>query len=138
MLTFALQARSNMWSIIVISTIFQVIHSASRQGSVQEYFMNSKFNCTSKRILTAGSEMQCIHRCLRNDNCEITNYKDREDGNVKKHNCEVYDVPSNHESCSSKAAIGWKGLILTVSVFNKVMILKVTHNKAMLSAKWRE
>ena len=100
-----------MWA---ISTLFQVIQSVSRQGSVQEYFTGRKFNCARKVVVKTTSEMQCVHHCLRNENCEIANYKDGGIGNVKQYNCEVFDVPSYHESCSSKDEAGWKTLILMV------------------------
>ena len=75
--------------------------------------MGRKFNCAGKRVVTATSEMQCVHQCLRNEKCELTNYREGDNGNIDT--CEVFHVPSNHESCSSTIETGWKALILKVS-----------------------
>ena len=76
--------------------------------------MDRKIICAGKSVFTTASEMQCVHRCLRSEKCEVANYREGEGGNIKQDNCEVFDVPSNHESCSSRNGIGWKTLTLKV------------------------
>ena len=126
--TFALQESCSMWTIILASISLYVIQSASKQSFVKEHMMNHKFYCASKNLNTATSEIQCVHRCLCKDECEVLNYRQRESESSIQENCEVFDVPSHHESCSSTQEGGWKSLLLTVRDSTLDIIFKGTYS----------
>ena len=81
--------------------------ASERKGFVSEAVIDKKFDCpsTTKKVYTVKSEIQCTHRCLQSDNCELLNF------NTDKEiieNCEVFSGPSD---CSTKnQKHGWKGL----------------------------
>ena len=83
------------------------IIASEKKGFVSEVLRDKKFDCqsTSRRVFTVQSEIQCTHRCLKNDECEVLNF------NTKKEvieNCEVFNGASD---CSiKKQKYGWKGL----------------------------
>ena len=72
--------------------------SCDRKGFVSEVLANKKFVCqsTNKKVYTVKSEIQCAHRCLQNDNCELLNFNTEEDIND---NCEIF---SQSNGCSTK------------------------------------
>ncbi len=93
-----------------------VHRSVSRELLTNEVARDAKMQCASsaRSIYTVTSEMQCYHRCLRKDKCEILNYK----GSSTKENCEVYDVTSNDHTCTSTLAANWKAVIIKVMETN--------------------
>ena len=83
------------------------IAASERKGFVSEVLVDNKFNCpkTSRRVYTVKSEIQCTHRCLQNENCELLNFNTEKEINK---NCEVFNGSSD---CSTKKQKhGWKGL----------------------------
>ena len=62
---------------------------ASRKGFPSEVFNDEKYDCPSinKKIYTVKSVIQCTHRCLQNDACELINYNTERD---VKGNCEIF------------------------------------------------
>ena len=109
---------------MAVSTFLVAIESSSKQGTIKEHFISRKYNCAGKGVLTATSEMQCVHRCLRKEKCEVMNYRQREGESLNQDNCEVLDVPSTHESCTSTQQVRWKALLLTVRLSNSKSIFK--------------
>ena len=89
------------------------IIACEKKGFVSEVLANKKFHCqsTNKKVYTVKSEIQCTHRCLQNDNCELLNFNTEEDIND---NCEIL---SQSNGCSTK--IGkekWKAMRLQVFI----------------------
>ena len=105
---------STLKLILVVTTLYHGIGASTRKGVVTEYRENLRFTCPGKQINTARSELQCVHRCLRKDNCGLANYKGSIGDAPMADNCEVFDALSNNESCSSIDSLGWKGLVLAV------------------------
>ena len=100
---------------IVNSMLLHVLHATTKQGYVSEFFNDKKSMCANKRIYSLNSEIQCVHRCLRSEGCGVLNYKGEDDEKSISNNCEVFDVPSDHGSCSSVKDVGWKSVIFKVS-----------------------
>ena len=100
--------------IIVLTLLFLIRNiSCDRKGFVSEVLANNKFDCQSinKKVYTVKSEIQCTHRCLQNDNCELLNFNTEEDIND---NCEIF---SQSNGCSTK--IGkekWKAMTFQVCI----------------------
>ena len=94
--------------------LFHAINATLRKGFVEEYHVDRKFTCSGKQTGSTTSEIQCVHRCLRTEKCNIANYKENTDENSKIDNCETFDFPSDYKSCSSEHSVGWKSLVLWV------------------------
>ena len=73
----------------------------SRKGFPSQVFDDEKFDCPSanKKVYTVKSQIQCTHRCLQNDACELINYNTERD---VKENCEIF---TQVNECSTKV---WK------------------------------
>ena len=87
--------------------------SCDRKGFVSEVLANKKFDCqsTNKKVYTVKSEIQCAHRCLQNDNCELLNFNTEEDIND---NCEIF---SQSNGCSTKfGKEKWKAMRFQVYI----------------------
>ena len=71
---------------------------ASRKGFPSDVFNDEKYDCplANKKIYTVKSEIQCTHRCLQNDACELINYST---GTDVKGNCEIF---TEAKECSTK------------------------------------
>ena len=81
--------------------------SCDRKGFVSEVLAGKKFDCpsTTKKVYTVKSEIQCTHRCLQSDNCELLNYNTEEDTNE---NCEIF---SQSNGCSTeRGKERWKAM----------------------------
>ena len=78
--------------------LFIRIISCEKKGFVSEVFANKKFDCpsASRKVHTVKSEIQCTHRCLQYENCELMNYNSEKE---IKNNCEVF---SHSNGCSTK------------------------------------
>ena len=72
--------------------------AASRKGFPSQVFTDEKYDCplANKKIYTVKSEIQCTHRCLQNDACELINYNTEKD---VKENCEIF---TQVNECSTK------------------------------------
>ena len=91
--------------------LFQIC--ASSKGFVAEVFEDEKFQCpaTDKKIYSVTSEIQCTHRCLQHDKCDLINYSTERE---TKRNCEVFTNVSN---CAKKVeAKGWKAITFQVGL----------------------
>ena len=65
------------------------------------------------KIYNATSELLCVHKCAKLENCHLLNY--RVDKNTSK-NCEVFRLPDNHKSCKMlRGEANWKALVYKVS-----------------------
>ena len=96
--------------------IFQHVFVSCRSGYINSVTLNAKFHCdTSKmKMYKASSELQCVHKCAAFGNCHLINF--RVDGNKEK-NCEVFQLPDNHKSCSTqKGKVSWKALVFQVKL----------------------
>ena len=82
---------------------------ASRNGFVSNFYIDTKFYCpsASKHVFFVKSEIQCIHRCLQQDSCELINYNAG-----SKENCEVF---TEKAKCAANVGIaGWKAVSIQV------------------------
>ena len=72
--------------------------AAVKKGFPSEVFNDEKYDCPSinKKIYTVKSEIQCTHRCLQNDACELINYNTERE---VKGNCEIF---TEAKECSTK------------------------------------
>ena len=75
--------------------------ATSRKGFPSQVFDDEKFDCplANKKVYTVKSQIQCTHRCLKNDACELINYNTERDA---KENCETF---TQVNKCSTKV---WK------------------------------
>ena len=95
--------------------------SCDRKGFVSEVLADKKFNCpsTTKKVYTVKSEIQCTHRCLQSDNCELLNYNTEEDING---NCEIF---SQSNGCSTELGKGkWKAMRFQVCM--SIIVLELS------------
>ena len=103
---------------MLITTMFVAIQYVScRQGIVQEFFLNKKILCLSlsKIVYTVASEIQCVHRCLKHNNCGVLNFKESHFPSKLKDNCEVYSLLSTNSTCSTLAdQTDWKAMTFKV------------------------
>ena len=79
--------------------LFSIIDNVvSKKNFLFEMFDGEKYDCPSinKKIYTVKSEIQCTHRCLQNDACELINYNTERD---VKENCEIF---TEAKECSTK------------------------------------
>ena len=111
--------------LVVFATLWHVIRTSARNAYVEEYHTNRRFTCSEKHTRNATSEIQCVHHCLRKGKCSIANYKESNNAKSMTDNCEVFDVPSSHKSCSTVYSVGWKGLVLMVRKFRRLCIAGV-------------
>lgn len=112
-----LSAVMELIGIFIITTLVAAQCVSCRKGIVQEVFMNKKILCSSlsKVVYTAASEMQCVHRCLKHENCGVLNFKETTSTNHLKDNCEVYSLLLTNSTCSTLAdQTGWKAMIFKV------------------------
>ena len=88
--------------LLIIRTI-----SSEKKGFVSEVLVDKKFDCpkTNRRVYTVKSEIQCTHRCLQNEDCELLNYNTEKEINE---NCEVFN--GSIDCSTKKQKHGWKGL----------------------------
>ena len=72
--------------------------AALKKGFPSEVLDGEKYDCplANKKIYTVKSEIQCTHRCLQNDACELINYST---GTDVKGNCEIF---TEVKECSTK------------------------------------
>ena len=81
--------------------------TSSRNGFISEVLINKRFDCplASKKVYTVKSELQCTHRCLHDDMCELISYNTEQ--NVEG-NCEV---ASQLSKCSIEhEMVGWNAV----------------------------
>ncbi|XP_065059823.1 uncharacterized protein LOC135687230 isoform X2 [Rhopilema esculentum] len=91
----------------LLSLALLVTSVATESGFVSEFFEGKRCLCSNEemKVYTVSSEIQCIHRCLRHDECEAANYNKQS----TKKNCEV----SLNGTCSSFVEVhGWKSLVI--------------------------
>ena len=89
------------------------IIASEKKGLVSEVLVNSKFDCpsASRKIYTVKSEIQCTHRCLQNDNCELLNYNSEKENSD---NCEIF---SQSNGCTAKLGKKkWKAMSFQVCI----------------------
>ena len=129
-----------MLSLVVKVTILFLLAKPAILGSgfVKDVLMNKKIDCprATKELLTMKSEMQCVHRCLRNK-CMQLNYNVDE----KVRNCEVL---TGITECSAVAhQINWKAMIFEVNLFQYMLfyvLIRFTitiNTKAKAKGAWK-
>ncbi len=86
--------------------------SICRELHTAEIKEDARMKCpkSARSIYTVASEMQCYHRCLRKDKCEVLNYKE----SAIKNNCEVFDVESKDPACIGTLTGKWKTVTMKV------------------------
>ena len=88
--------------------------ASSRKGLISEVYFDKKFYCplTSREVYTVTSEIQCTHRCLRHETCDLINYNTEKE---IKDNCEIF---IQGDRCSiENVRIGWKAIKFEVKMF---------------------
>ena len=113
---------------VFVSISFFCLSNASSenlQGYADGTYVDMKFECSSfkKLVYSVPSQMQCHHKCLRNENCALLNYRQPDNVNGNKDNCEVFSLSGEDNSCSSmKDMNGWIAVVFKVS--SSVLSLK--------------
>lgn len=91
---------------------------SARKGITTEIFMNRKFVCQSmtKKVFSVRSEIQCHHRCLREEKCEALNFNTE---NEARENCEVFN---DGKKCTSEITMdGWKAIEFQVTIQSAIL-----------------
>ena len=89
--------------------------TTSKKGFVTEILEDKKFDCPlkDKKIYSVKSEIQCTHRCLQHEQCELLNYNI---GKEEKDNCEIF---TNLSKCSTRNGMKeWKAIRFKVFIAN--------------------
>ena len=88
----------------------------------EEYFIDKKIVCSGleKIILKVMSILQCLHRCLSRESCDIINYRHGDGERPGLGECVIYDVPEDfqvsNEDCQLLAHKGWVALLPKASL----------------------
>ena len=94
---------------IFLFTIFK--SGASNKGLITEVLEDKKYDCPvkGKKLFSVKSEIQCTHRCLKSDECQMINYNTEKES---KENCEII---TNLSKCTTKTGMrGWRAMLLQV------------------------
>ena len=86
--------------------LFLLKLAISKKGFVSENYGETKFVCPTKdmKVYSVKGEIQCTHRCLQHDQCELLNYNE---GEIQD-NCEIF---TNASKCATKNGMkGWKAM----------------------------
>ena len=115
---------------ILIGICISLIHSVcSEERFVAKVFDNKRSFCSDlvKKVYTVTSEIQCIHRCTRNKDCDTINYRNEDD---VTENCEVFI--SGH--CSSKEeSKSWKSIVVKVSIRENTLVMNICFRSILWS-----
>lgn len=81
-------------------------------GQVNEMMLSSKYICekSKMKVFKAVSELQCVHKCTKAKMCQLLNYR----VDAESENCEIYELPQNHNSCRLSIDRNWKVLFIEV------------------------
>ena len=108
----------------LVFCILRHVFVSCRSGYINSVLLDTKFHCdiSKMRMYNTSSELQCVQKCALSDDCNLINF--RVDGSEER-NCEVFQLPDNHKSCSMlKGEAKWKALVFVVSCTE----LSATHN----------
>eukprot|EP00794_Sanderia_malayensis_P000327 gene327-959_t len=108
----------NIYILFTIVSFVQLMRntycSQRKVAVVEKVLENTRIKCSAeieKTSYTVVSEMQCVQKCLREDECAIANYrgKETEESSVVQNNCIIYQTSSSlvKKNCATVAADGW-------------------------------
>ena len=94
---------------------FFVKVAASRKGFISEVLINKRFDCplASRMVYTVKSQLQCTHRCLQNDMCELISYNTDQ---TSTRNCEI--LTQVNQCTDTLRRENWVAMIFQVRTTN--------------------